>query len=144
MAYNYAYQGPEQGVAKAAITNVPLSTKTAVMVAQFLRGKSVKRAQRDLKEVLTYEQAVPFTRFSEGAGHKTKIGPGKFPQKAAEHFLKLVNSVEANAQDQGMGEDLVIVGCTAQQGARGYSYGRWRGRKTKNSHIEMVVAEEEQ
>lgn len=144
MTYNYAYQGPEQGVAKAAITNVPVSTKTAVMVAQFLRGKSVKRAQRDLQEVLKYEQAVPFTRFSEGAGHKTKIGPGKFPQKAAKHFLDLVNSVESNAQDQGLAEDLTIIGCTAQQASRNYSHGRWRGRKTKSTHIEIVVSEEEQ
>lgn len=143
MTYKYAYQGPEDGVAKAVITNVPISTKTAAMIAQFVRGKSATRAQRDLKEVLLQKQAVPFTRYSEGAGHKTKIGPGKFPQKATKTFLTLLNSVVKNAEDQGLAEDLVIIGCTAQQGSRGYSYGRWRGRKTKSTHVEMVVQEQE-
>ena len=142
MAYKYAYQGSEEAVAKAVITNVQVSTKSAAMIAQFLRGKNVKRAERDLKEVLTHKQAVPFTRYSEGAGHKTKIGPGKFPEKGAKNFLVLLNSVVKNAEDLGLGEDLVIVGCTAQQASKGYSHGRWRGRKTKATHIEMVVAEQ--
>ncbi len=144
MAYKYAYQGPEEGVAKAVITNVPISTKTAAMIAQFVKGKTPTRAKRDLQEVLTKKQAVPFTRYSEGAGHKTKIGPGKFPQKATKAFITLLESVVANAQDLGLADELTIVSCTAQQGSRNYSHGRWRGRKTKSTHIEMVAAEAEE
>ena len=141
MGYKYAYQGSEEDVAKAVITNVPISHKTAAMIAQFLRGKTTVRAKRDLEEVLKQKQAIPFTRYTDGAGHKTKIGPGKFPVKATKAFLTLLNSVVKNAEDLGLAEELVVSSCTAQQASRGYSYGRWRGRKTKSTHIEMVVAE---
>lgn len=144
MAYKYAYQGPQEGIAKAAITNVPISTKTAAMIAQFIKGKTPKRAQRDLNDVLKHKQAVPFTRYTEGAGHKTKIGPGKFPQKATNTFLTLINSAVKNAEDLGLAEDLVIVSCTAHKASSNYSHGRWRGRKMKSTHVEIVVAEQEE
>jgi large subunit ribosomal protein L22 len=142
MGYKYAYQGSEENVAKAVITNVAISTKSAAMIAQFIRGKTVERAERDLQEVLGYKQAVPFTRYTDGAGHKKKLGPGKYPQKATKTFLSLLNSAVKNAEDLGLSDDLIIVGCTAQQASRTHSPGRWRGRQTKSTHVEMVVAEQ--
>ena len=144
MAYKYAFQGAEENVAKAVITNAPISTKSSAMIAQFIKGKSVKRARAELEAVLKKTTAVPFTRYSEGAGHKTKIGPGKFPAKATEHFIKLIDSAAANAKDKGFDEDIKIIASSAHQAARGYRYGRKRGRQRKSTHIEIVVQEDKQ
>jgi large subunit ribosomal protein L22 len=141
MAYKYAYQGAEE-VARAVAVNVPISTKTAVMMAAYLRGKSVERAKRDLEDVLTQKRALPFTRFSEGAGHKPGMGPGKYPKKTSEAFLELLNSVIANAQDKGFGSELKLVGVTAHKAATSPRYGRHRGRSNKSTHVEMIVAED--
>lgn len=141
MGYKYAYQGNQQTTARAAGTDIPVSTKSTIMVANFVRGKSVERAQRDLGEVLKKKMAVPFTRFTDGAGHKPGIGPGKYPIKATTHMLSVINSAAANARDKGFGDDLTIVSVTVHQAARQMRYGRLRGRQRKGTHIEVVVAE---
>lgn len=141
MPYKYAYQGTQENIAKAAATDVPISTKQSIMLANFLRGKSVERAKRDLANIIKKSEAVPFTRFTEGAGHKPGVGPGKYPVKAAKAFLTLVNSVEANALDLGLGEDLIIKSIVTHQAARAMRYGRKRGRQRKATHIEIVVTE---
>lgn len=140
MEYRYAYQGKEN-VAKAVSKDLAVSTKSAIMLANFVRGKTVQRARRDLQDVLKYSQAVPFTRFTDGAGHKPGMGPGKYPQKASQFLLTLVNSVAANAQDRGLGDDLTIVHCCVHQGARSPKGSRHRGRLNKSTHIEIAVME---
>jgi large subunit ribosomal protein L22 len=142
MAYKYAYQGSLDGAAKAVITNAQISSKTGAMIAQFIRNKTVERAITELEAVLKKTEAVPFTRYTEGAGHKRKIGPGKYPVKATQIFLDALNSVSANAQDKGLGNNLRIVGCVAQQANGGYSHGRHRGRSKKSTHVEIVVKED--
>ena len=144
MGYKYAYQGDQKTTARAAGTDIPVSTKSTIMVANFIRGKSVTRAQRDLGEVLKKKMAVPFTRFTDGAGHKPGIGPGKYPIKATTHVLSVINAAAANARDRGFGDDLTIVSVTVHQAARQMRYGRLRGRQRKGTHIEVVVAESEE
>ncbi len=143
MSYTFAYQGPTENVARAVSTNVQISTKAAIMVAQFVKHKSVSRALRDLQEVVDKQTAVPYTRFTNGAGHKTKIGPGKYPLKTAKAFIALIKSAQANAQDKGLGEELVIVSCLAQRAAKSMRYGRMRGRQSKSTHIEIIVGEQQ-
>lgn len=144
MGYKYAYQKNAEHTARAVATNVAVSTKSTIMVANFVRKKPVARAQRDLGLVLEKRMAVPFTRFSEGAGHKPGIGPGKYPLKAAKHVLSVINSAEANARDKGLSEDLVIESITVHQAARQMRYGRIRGRQRKGTHIEVVLKEAEE
>ncbi len=139
MGYKYAFQGDKEQVAAAVSTNVHCSTKQAVMIANFVRGKTVKRAIRDLTEVINKSMAVPFTRFTEGAGHKPGIGPGKYPQKATKAFLQVIRSAAANAEDKGFDSDLKIISCTANQGVKSMRYGRHRGRQRKSTHIEVIV-----
>ncbi|MFT4250511.1 MAG: 50S ribosomal protein L22 [Candidatus Woesearchaeota archaeon] len=142
MAYKYAYQGTEENVAKAAMTNVAISTKASAMIAQFIKNKSPQRARKELQEVLKKTTAIPYTRYTEGAGHKTKIGPGKYPKKSSETFIKLIDSAVANAKDKGLEEEkLLIIASSAHQAPRGFNSGRKRGQRKKNSHIELVVAE---
>ena len=139
--YKYAYQGEPEGTARAVARSVQVSTKTAVMIAKFLRGKTVARAKKDLELVLKKKIAVPFTRFTEGAGHKPGIGPGKYPEKATKAFLETISNAEANAMDLGLGDELKIQAITVHKGAVNWHYGRIRGRKQKNTNIEVVLKE---
>ena len=77
-------------------------------------------------------------------GHRTGIGPGKFPVRTAEEILALIESVEANAKFKGLNEDaLIIKHISAQKGPVVWHYGRLRRRKQKNTHIEIIVQEAE-
>ena len=145
MTYQYAYQGSQEGISKAVMTNIPISTKASAMIAQFIKNKSTTRAKKELEAVLKKTTAIPYTRYTEGAGHKTKIGPGKYPKKATQAFMALIDSAVANAIDMGLEEEkLIIIASSAHQASRGYNYGRKRGQKKKNSHIEIVLKEQEE
>lgn len=144
MTYKYATQNIGENTAKACMTSQSISTKVSVETAKWLKGRTTKKALALLEGIKAKTVAVPFTRFNWDVGHKTGIGPGRYPQKVAEGFTKLIKAVEANAENKGLDTDnLVIVSLLAQRGTKTYRYGRIRGRKAKVTHIEVVAEVQE-
>ncbi len=141
MAYKYSYQGSLENAARAVIVEGPFSTKQAIEVCAKLRNRSVTFAKRFLSEVKEETRAVAYTRFTDGAGHKTGIGPGKFPVKTSTYLLKLIESAESNATDKGLGSSLKIVHISAQRASTPWHMGRQRRRAMKRTHVELVVQE---
>ncbi|MDD5086915.1 MAG: 50S ribosomal protein L22, partial [Candidatus Nanoarchaeia archaeon] len=81
MPYKYSIKTNEH-MAKAVGILLPISTKQAVEICNMLRGGNLQKAKTFLEEVADMKKAVKFDRFSEGAGHKKGMGPGKYPVKA--------------------------------------------------------------
>lgn len=133
----------EENVAKAVLKDAGISSKHAIEICSHLRHKKVAYAKEFLGSVIKKEKAVKFTRFTAGAGHKTSIGPGKYPKKASEMILQAIESAESNAVDKGLGLDLKIVHLSAQRASTPWHYGRQSRRKTKRTHIEVVIQEVE-
>jgi large subunit ribosomal protein L22 len=128
--------------ATAKALNIPISTKNSVEISKFLRYKTVEFAKRYLEEVVQLKKAVPFKSHVRDLGHKRGIGAGRYPQKAAKEFLKLVKSVEANAQFKGLNtSSLKIVKLLANQAGIPLTGGRHR-RGTKRTHLEIEVMEQ--
>ncbi len=127
--------------ALAKSLNIPVSTKHCIEIAKALRYKSTEYAKRYLEDVVALRRAVPFKTFNGNVGHKAGMASGRFPEKAARQFIKLVNSVEANAQFKGLNTaDLKIVKMTANLASIPSGGGRQR-HKTKRTHLEIVVRE---
>ena len=143
MPNKYAYEEMKENMARAMGKHLDLSTKTAIEVANFLRGKTTAKAKAILARVFEYKQAVPYKRFTNGLGHKPGkgIAAGRYPQKASKHFLALIEQAEANAQAKGLSSDLMIVHLAAQKGPTTWHYGRQQRRQAKRTHIEIVVQE---
>jgi large subunit ribosomal protein L22 len=139
--YKYAYNGPEEGTAKAVLRGFAISTKTSIEMSKYLKGKSTKAAKAILERIIKQEEALPFTRFTNGLGHKKGMSAGRYPEKASKAFLQLIASAEANAHQAGLGDELKIIHLLAHQASRSYHYGRQRRRQTKASHVEIVVKE---
>ena len=119
-----------------------ISTKQSVEMCNFLRHRTTEESKKLLEGVIVGKIAVPFKRFNKDMGHKKgKIASGRYPKKASEHFLELVKSVEANAKNLGLTTPLIIEEIIANQGSRTWHYGRMRRRKTKRTHIKIVVKE---
>lgn len=141
---NYAFKDFGSDTAKAYGSNLDISTKTSVNICTMLRGMTVKRAVTKLQNVLDFKEAVPFTRFTDGVGHrKGNMAAGRYPQKASRQILDLLNSAIANAANKGLAEDLKIVHICAHKAATPLHQGRQRRRAMKKTHIEIVLKEME-
>jgi len=108
----------EEHFAIARALSLPVSTKTSVEVASFMRGKEVKKVKRYLQEVIEHKKSIPFKRYNRDVGHK------------------------ANAENKGLDvENLIISEVKANKGPGQYHYGRKRSRKMKNTHLFIKVVE---
>lgn len=125
----------------AKAMNLPISTKHSIEISRFLRYKNTHFAKRFLEEVMALKKAVPFNRFRRNIGHKAGMASGRYPQKAAKEFLRLVKSVEANAQIKGLNiSNLKITKILANKASLPMTGSRHR-RGTKRTHLEIEVKE---
>ena len=122
--------------------SLPISMKDSIEACNFIRKKNVESAKKALDNVVKGEQPIPIKRFNKNRGHKKSIGPGKYPKKVSSEILKLIESVEANAQFKGLNtSNLSIKHISAQKGPKQWHHGRQRRRQMKRTHIEIVVEE---
>ena len=130
--------------ARAVGLLMPISTKQSIEICSLIRRKNLQKAKKILNEAKDMKKPIPYTRFTEGAGHKHGIGPGKYPVKACREILKLVNLVEANAQHKGLDtSSLEIIHICAKKGPKSWHYGRQSRIAMKRTHVEIVVEEKE-
>lgn len=141
---NYSIKNyDEKTMAKAKLSDVGISLKVTVEIFNMIRYKNLAKAKIMLQDVISHKKAVPYKRFNKDVGHKRSIGPGRYPEKASDLILSLLNLVESNASNKGLSDELEIIHLVANKGAGAWHYGRQRRRKMKKSHIEIVVKEKE-
>lgn len=143
-SYTYIPQGPH---AKAMIVNAPISTKWAREVAAAIRGMQLEKAKKYLERVLQHKDWIPIRRYNKKVAHRKGskgVKSGRFLDKTVKYFLKLIRNVEANAEAQGLSlEKLKIVHVWVGKGRRRFKRqpkGMFRIRRSKATHVEMVVA----
>jgi large subunit ribosomal protein L22 len=140
--HKYAYQKSEENIAKAVGRNLSVSPKQGTEICKYVRGRSITQAKMLLQQAIDGKRAVPFTRFTNGVGHKHGMSAGRYHPKACSQILAVINSAEANAKNKGYNSsDLKIVHIAMQIGPRNAHHGRKRRSIFKNSHIEVVVQE---
>ena len=132
-------------MAKAVHLSAHVSTKVASEIGRRITGKTPKDAIKMLQDVLDMRAPMPYSRFNWNVAHRVgHVGPGRYPQIVSQTIIDLINAVVANAVHQSLDENkLVIASFVPQKGAKTYKYSRMRGLKTKNTHLEIVVEEQE-
>lgn len=131
----------KQTTATARILDAAISPKHSVEISNALRFKTTTFAKNLLSDVVALKKPIRFTRYDQDLGHKPGVGAGRYPQKAAAQFLKLIESVEANAQFKGLNvSSLKITKLVANKAAVPQSGGRIR-RSHKRTHLEVEVCE---
>ena len=125
--------------------NLGISTKASVEVCRFLRNKQTDKAKKILENVIEKKQAIPYKRYLSDIPHrKGKMATGRYPLKTSKAILDLIKSAEANAQSKGMSKNLIISHISAHKGPSQSRYGRKIGKKTKRTHIKIIVEEKKQ
>ncbi len=148
--WHFSVQLDPARTAIAAGRELRVSYKDAVEVLNAIRGMRLEDAKRFLEEVVEMKRPVPYRRFHGKVGHKTAVGPGRYPVKAAKAVLSVLRSAEANAAYKGLDvSKLWVVHAAAHKGAKIRSYmPRAFGRATpwfeQLVHIEVGLEEREQ
>ena len=129
-------------MAKAVGMALPVSFKQSVEICRFIGNKNVNDAKKMLQNVVEKKSAIPFKRYNWDLGHKKKIGPGRYPQKASEEFIRLIENVEANAQFKGLNtSNLIIAHVSAHKAGKTWHFGRKSRRRMKRTNVEIIVEE---
>lgn len=128
--------------ASAKSTNLPISTKHGIEIGHFLRFKTTAFAKNYLEDVIALKKAIPFRRHNRDVGHrKGPMAAGRYPQKAAKEFLKIVKAVEANANAKGLNTSVLKISkLIANKAASPMGGGRSR-TSSKRTHLEIEVVE---
>ena len=145
--YSVVGLDPEVTV-KASGRELRISPKHAREVCAAIRGMKLDEAREFLEQVIRKKKAVPFKRFKKKLPHRgglQKAAAGRYPVKAAEKILEVLESAEANASFKGLdAENLRVIHAAAYPGMKIKRYiPRAMGRATPRfetlCHVEIVL-----
>jgi large subunit ribosomal protein L22 len=140
---------PEKTV-KASGREVRVSHKNTREVCRTIKGMMLAQAKTYLRDVMDKKKPVPYKRFTKKLGHRhglERAFVGKYPIKAAEHVLRVLEGAEVNAENKGLDTDrLRIIHAAASQGMKLKRFRpRAQGRTTPKfetlTHIEIALEE---
>merc|ERR1712002_123000 len=141
--------------AKAALTRqsgLRVSFKNTHATVKRLKGMSLERAKKFLKNVLARKECVPFFRFNSGVGQcsqakQWKNNQGRWPAKSARYALDMLVNLENNAQFKGLDTEKMTVSHTSIHRApkmrrRTYrAHGRINPYMSTPCHVQIIAEE---
>jgi len=138
---------------KSSGRELRISHKAAREVCKTIKGMPLDQAKEYLNKVTLKKQPVPFRRFKKKAGHRhglEKAYAGRYPVKAAQKILQVLEGAEANAESKGLDlERLKIIHAVAYPGMKIKRYttrafGRSSPKFQTLTHIELVLEQTEE
>lgn len=109
--------------------NVPISTKQAIGIGDYIKNKNVDKAIKMLEEVLTFKKAVPMKR--ELPHRKGDIMSGRYPINATKQFIIILKGLKANALNLGIEIEDKVLACKSNVAPRPFrKFGRTRFKRT--------------
>jgi large subunit ribosomal protein L22 len=148
--FRYAFQNYDATKhVRSSLREKEISHKHAREVAVAIKGLSIEKARDYLQAVINKERAIAFRRFNNQVGHRSDPGmmSGRYPQKTAKEFIKVLDNLESNAEYKGMDLDrLKIVNATVHKGVivkrfTPRAMGRASPKNNVLTHVEMVAQE---
>lgn len=150
--FSYAFQNFDKARhVRASVREKSISHKHSREIAVAIKGMSIEKAREFLENVVAKKVAVPYRRYHNEVAHRSNIrdgfSAGRFPQKAANEFLRLLDNLESNAEYKGMDLDrLRIVSAVVHKGTKIKRFQpRAMGRSSPKFdtlvHVELVAQE---
>lgn len=130
--------------AKVCARNVRVSTKHSIEIGRFIKGMKLEKAKKELSEVVKKNRAIPYTKFNTNLGHKTGMGPGRYPIIATKKYIELLESLQKNAEYNGLDTgNIIISNAYATKGSAYYRprRSRFRGQQVKSTNISLIATE---
>ena len=133
---------------RASGRELRVSPKAAREVCAAIRTMNLDDAREFLQQVAEKKKAVPFRRHKKKVPHRhglEKFATGRYPVKAAQKILEVLENAEANAIYKGLdAENLQIAHASAYPGAKIKRYiprafGRPSPRFETLCHVEIIL-----
>ena len=153
MGISYSIDADPDTTAKAMLRERQISLKHSKAIAREIKGMRAGDAVEYLEDVLDEETAVPFKQHNSGVGHRKGLDgwdAGRYPAKASEAFLDLLENAIGNADNQGFdGETMEIIHVAPhkvgeQRGRKPRAMGRASEWNTTECDVELVLEEVEE
>jgi large subunit ribosomal protein L22 len=146
----YTQEADPDATAKAIGRELPISPKHSIAICTHIRGWPLQRAKGYLEEVIALKAAIPDRKFGSQGHRRGKMGPGRYPEKAARQILKVLEGAEANAEYKGLVTDDMVIAHIAAHRGRSWEgrFPRARGRATpkirETVNVEVILREAEE
>ena len=150
MGISYSVDADPDTTAKAMLRERHISNKHSKAIAREIKGMTAGDAVEFLEGVVEGDNVVPFRQHNSGVGHRKGIDgwdAGRFPEKASEAFLDLLDNAIGNADHQGFdGETMEIMHVAAHkvgesQGRKPRAMGRASPWNTPEVDVELILSE---
>ncbi len=135
----------EARTVKASLREIDVSPKWSREVCRAIVGLTIPEARRLMEDVIAMKRMIPYRRYKKKRAHHAQTkGPGGYPVKVARHMLKLLDSLEANAEFKGFDPDEVVIVHAAAHKARRLrkfmprAFGRATPYDKQLVHIEVI------
>jgi len=137
--------------AKASGRELAVSPKAAREDCNVIKGMRLSEAKEFLEDVIEKKKPVPYFRYKKAVPHRHGLEgwcTGKYPVKAAQEILRVLEGVEASAEEKDLDVEKLRVIHVAAQRARKIkkfiprAFGISSPRFEKLAHVEIVVLEE--
>ena len=147
--YSVKDLNPEK-TAIASGRDLRIKPKVAREICNTLKGMKLDSAKLYLNDVIDKKRPIPYRRYRGKTPHrKGDLGfdAGRYPEKSAKEILRILDSVEANAEFKGLYADkLRIIHMAAHRGRviRKFiprAFGRASPYYKHLTHIEVAVEE---
>ncbi|MEM2869363.1 MAG: 50S ribosomal protein L22 [Thermoplasmata archaeon] len=146
----YTIEVDDTKTAKSIGKELPISPKHAVEICREIRGMPLDRAKEFLEGVIAGRTPVPFRRYTYQVSHQRGCrGPGRFPKKAAQYILRVLEDAESNAEYKGFDtESLEVLQAAAHRGRTWHqrmprAHGRWTQKDRLMTNIEVILQKRE-
>lgn len=148
----YSTKADPENSARAIGRELRISPKHSFEICNAIRGMKLEDAKKYVEDVIKLKQPVPFKRYKKYVSHRRGkgFGPGRYPKRAAKEILRLLESVEHNAEYGGIDtENARITHISAYRGRvypgrKPRAHGRATEWNTDTVNIEIIVEEIEQ
>jgi len=149
----YSVDVPEHSKScKARGSNLRVHYKNTHETAEAIKGLSLQRAQKYLRDVIEHKDAIPFRKHMGGVGRKAQVKKYKgatqcrWPVKSCKFLLDLLTNAESNAEILSLDtESLYIthiqVNRAPKMRRRTYrAHGRINAYMSSPCHVEMILS----
>lgn len=120
--------------------SIPISTKYAISICRFIKGKEIKDARRYLEDVKRLKKSIPMKgeyAHKKGPG-KIASGSGKYPVQASEYFIGLLKTLAGNATNHDILNPVITEAIANKASTPAGRFGRWDRKRT---HVTIKARE---
>src|SRR5574341_2682461 len=145
MKLNYSIEPDPKKTSKAIGKELHISRKHAHKISSEIKVMKVEAAREFLEDVSALKRAVPYRRYKRNIPHRKGMCTGRYPQKAAKEFLRVLQNAENNATYKGLDSENMRVSHIATKTGHTFRgiFPRAQGRATPKNHetvsVEMVL-----